>query len=103
MNGIDFYDFLKKDIQPNAKLGKYTFKKWLKNGNLQFEINSKQKKSIPPELIMIAYHLKKRNDKLKYEVSIDYRWLVTNGHTDWCFIEVINYLVNIYTLPVKKY
>ena len=66
MNGIDFYDFLKKNIQLNAQLGNYTFKKWLKNGNLQFEINPNQKKSIPPELIMMAYHIKKRNDKINF-------------------------------------
>jgi len=96
MDGVKFYYFLKETLLRGQYLGKYKFIKWLKNGNLQFEINEKQKKSIPPELIIMARHIKKRNDKNKYEVRIDYSWLVHNGHTDWCFVSVINHLVETY-------
>ena len=93
---IEFYEFLKRELKKETYLGKYKFVQWLKNGNLQFEINERQKKSIPPELIMLAYHIKKRNNKTKFEIKIDYVWLVNNGHTDWCFIDVINFLISTY-------
>ena len=96
MNGIEFYKTLKTGLQPNDYVGEYKFVKWLKNGNLQFEINKKQKKSIPSELIMLAFHIRKRNKKIKNKVEINQKLIKITGHSDWCFLEVILFLLDNY-------
>ncbi len=93
IEGYQFIIDLQNTLIPNQPIGKYTFIKWMSNGGLQFRINQSQKKSIPAELLALAYHIKNRNTKIKHKVILDQKWLATNGYTDWCFIEVINFIV----------
>jgi hypothetical protein len=96
-NGYLFLLELHNSITPNQNLGgEYQFIKWLSNGGLQFKINDKQKKSIPPEVIVIAYHIHKRNKKIKSKIIFNQVWLKSIGHSDWCFISVLNYLIKTY-------
>jgi hypothetical protein len=62
---------LHNSILPNQKIGdKYIFIKWMTHGGPQFQINNTQKKSIPPEIIIMAYHIHKRNKKIKTNTSV---------------------------------
>ena len=91
--GYLFFLNLRKSLIPNQQIGDYQFTNWLDNGNLQFRINESQAKSIPAELLMLAYHINLRNARVQQPTSIDIHWLNANGHSDWCFVEVINYLI----------
>lgn len=94
MIGSDFYLKLKGILKSGDKIGtksNYRFNKWMKNGGLQFAINSKQNKTIPSEIIIAAYHVKNR------DVEINQKWLEANGHTDWCFPEVLNFIIEKYS------
>jgi hypothetical protein len=91
-----FLTILYNSLVPNQRIGNYDFIKWLENGNLQFRINQNQKKSIPPELLMMAYHIHLRNSRIQEPVNINYQWLCANGYSDWCFSEVINFLLRQY-------
>jgi hypothetical protein len=95
--GYLFLIHLHNSLIPNQLIGNYNFIKWLRNGNLQFRINANQTKSIPPELIMLAYHIHFRNTRIQQPVNINQQWLCANGHSDWCFVEVINFLLNDYS------
>jgi hypothetical protein len=76
INSYSFLMRLHNSLSPNQNLGgDYYFTKWLNNGNLQFIINNNQKKSIPPEIIMMAYHIHKRNKKIKTKIDTDQYWL----------------------------
>ncbi len=90
---------LHNSILPNQKIGdKYIFIKWMTHGGPQFQINNTQKKSIPPEIIIMAYHIHKRNKKIKTKININQDWLKANGYSDWCFIDVLQCLVNTYEI-----
>jgi hypothetical protein len=94
-----FHKRLYESITPNENIGgDFYFIKWMKNGGLQFKINDKQKKSIPPEIIIMAYHIHKRNKKIKSKIDINRDWLKVNGYSEWCFIEVLKYLVDAYKM-----
>jgi hypothetical protein len=98
-NSYSFLIKLHNSLSPNQNLGgDYYFTKWMKYGELQFKINEKQKKSIPPEIIVLAYHIHKRNKKIKNKIKIDQSWLKANGYSDWCFIKVLQFLVNTYEI-----
>ncbi len=95
IKGYLFLLKLQKSLLPNQNIGgNYTFIKWMPNGGLQFRINKNQCKSIPAELLILAYHIHIRNNKIKHPISINYQWLYSNGYLDWCFVEVINHLLN---------
>lgn len=94
--GYLFLTHLNNSLIPNQRIGNYIFIKWLNNGNLQFRINANQTKSIPSELLMLGYHIHLRNARIQQPININQQWLCANGHSDWCFIEVINYLLNHY-------
>jgi hypothetical protein len=95
--GLRFLSILHNELMPNQILGSnYIFLKWMPNGGLQFKINQSQKKSIPAEMLMIAYHIHIRNNRISSPVLINQQWIFANGHSDWCFVEVINYLLENY-------
>ena len=97
--GYRYLLHLRNSLTPNQQIGcKYHFVKWLRNGNLQFRINENQNKSIPAELIMLAYHIHVRNARIERPIIINIQWLRSNGHTDWCFINVLNCLLNNYSI-----
>ena len=97
---IPAYSFLlhlHNSLSPNQPIGNhYHFSKWMPNGSLQFRINNKQEKSIPAALLVMAYHIHVRNSRINRQILLDRNWLNSNGYTDWCFEEVINYLINHY-------
>ena len=45
---------------------------------------------------MIAYHIHIRNNRINNPIIINQNWLKANGYSEWCFIEVIEYLLNNY-------
>ncbi len=73
--------------------GNYHFEKWMPNGGLNFRINYNQNKSIPAELLILAYHIHLRNSRIQQPININQQWLCANGYSDWCFVEVIKYLL----------
>lgn len=94
MIGYSFLLQLHNSLIPNQLLGtKYRFIKWMKNGGLQIQINTKQRKAIPAEILMMAYHIHKRNEQIRSPVPLNQKWLKSNGHSDWCFNEVILWLL----------
>jgi hypothetical protein len=98
-NIYSFLIRLHNSLSPNQNIGgDYFFTKWMKHGGLQFKINDNQKKTIPPEIIVMAYHIHKRNKKIKAKINIDQLWLKANGYSDWCFIKVLQYLVKTYEI-----
>ena len=64
----------------------------MSNGNLQFEILQQYKKSIKPELLILAYE----TYKMKPEIKIDYGWVKFNGHNNWCTPKVMITLFEMY-------
>jgi len=97
IDGIRFLSLLRNELIPNQLLGnRYHFIKWMPNGGLQFRINASQQKSIPAELLMLAYHIHRRNNRISSPIAINQQWICANGHSDWCFVEVINYLLENY-------
>ena len=99
IEGVRFLSFLRNELSPNQLLGnKYHFIKWMPNGGLQFRINESQQKSIPAELLMLAYHINIRNNRISNPIVINQQWICSNGHSDWCFVEVINYLLENYNV-----
>lgn len=97
IKGYLFYLNLCKSLTVNQNIGEnYHFQKWMPNGGLQFRINDKQYKSIPAELLILAYHINLRNIRVQQPININHQWLCANGHSDWCFVAVINYLLNHY-------
>lgn len=95
MEGYFFLLQLHNSLLPNQLLGnKFRFVKWMRNRGLQIQINTNQRKTIPAEILMIAYHIKIRNNRVNTPIIINQNWLLANGHSDWCFIEVIEYLLN---------
>jgi hypothetical protein len=94
MLGHSFLVKLQKSLFPNQLIGdNYHFDKWMPNGGLQFKINNTQRKTIPAEILMLAYHIHLRNNRVNTPTLLNQRWLRSNGHTEWCFIEVINWLL----------
>jgi hypothetical protein len=72
MNGIEFYNVLRAPLNTGDRVGNsrdYKFIKWMRNGGLQFRINAEQAKTIPAELIVMAYRARERG------VSIDVQWV----------------------------
>ncbi len=97
--GVRFLSILHSELIPNQILGSnYIFIKWMPNGGLQFKINESQQKSIPAEMLMMAYHIHMRNNRISSPVLINQQWICANGHSDWCFVEVINYLLENYEI-----
>lgn len=96
IKGYKFILYLHNVLIPNQQLGKYSFIKWMPYGGLQFRINENQSKTIPAELIALAFQIKIRNLKIKNKVVLNQNWLRANGHTDLCFIEVITVLIGTY-------
>lgn len=95
MDGYYFILKLHNSLIPNQLLGNnFRFVKWMRNGALQFEINTNQRKVIPTEILIIAYHIHIRNNRINTPIIINQNWLIANGHSEWCFIEVIVYLLN---------
>ena len=89
IEGYRFLTTLREELIPNQLLGnKYTF--------LKFRINESQRKSIPAEILMIAYHVHRRNNRITNPVLINQQWICANGHSDWCFVEVIIHLLENY-------
>jgi hypothetical protein len=98
IQGIQFLLNLQNRLVPNQLLGdNYHFIKWMPNGGLQFRINANQQKSIPAEILILAHHIYRRNNRVTNPITINHQWLCSNGHTDWCFVEVLNFLLNNYT------
>lgn len=94
IQSLGFLSKLHDELIPNQILGtNYIFIKWMPNGGLQFRINQSQKKSIPAEVLMMAYHIHTRNNRISRPVLINQHWICANGYSDWCFVEVINYLL----------
>jgi hypothetical protein len=94
IQGLRFLSKLHDELIPNQFLGtKYIFIKWMPNGGLQFRINQSQQKSIPAEVLIIAYHIHTRNNRISSPVLTNQQWICANGYSDWCFVEVINYLL----------
>jgi hypothetical protein len=103
-NGIDFYFHLRNSIPQDEALsenGRYKFVKWMKNGGLQFYISENQKKTIPPEILIVAYYAKGRKVGNLPPIRIDYDWVRQNGQDNYCFSEVINYLIEKYCIAIK--
>jgi hypothetical protein len=99
IKGVCFIANLHNQLTPNQSLGNnYLFVKWMQNGGLQFQINTTQQKSIPAEVLILAYHIHERNNRVSQPIVINNQWLCANGHTDWCFAEVINFLLNNYSI-----
>jgi hypothetical protein len=97
--GYSFLIRLHNSLSPNQNTGgDYHFTKWMKHVELQFKINGNQKKSIPPEIIVMAYHIHKRNKKINTKINIVHSWLKANGYSNWCFIKVLKYLVKTYEI-----
>jgi hypothetical protein len=97
MEGYLFIQKLQKSLTPNQLLGNnFRFVKWMQNGGLQIQINADQRKAIPAEILMVAYRIKIRNNRIRTPIIINQKWLIANGFSDWCFIEVIEYLLNNY-------
>ena len=98
MKGHSFILELHNSLVPNQFLGNnFRFLKWMSNGGLQFQINTRQNKTIPAEILMIAYHINIRNNRINKPIIINQNWLKANGYSDWCFIEVIKYLLTNYS------
>ncbi len=94
ISGIQFLELLISQLVPGQLLGnKYHFIKWMPNGGLQFQINPTQQKSIPAEILILANHIYQRNNRVSNPIEINNQWLCANGHSDRCFVEVINYLL----------
>jgi hypothetical protein len=88
---------LNNTLISNQPLGNnYQFIKWMPNGGLQFQINQNQRKTIPTEILMLAYHIDIRNNRINSPILINKKWLKSNGYSDWCFIEVISFLLENY-------
>lgn len=99
MSGIDFYFHMRESILANQQLsedGKYKFVRWMKNGGLQFSINETQKKTIPSEILIIAFYANGRRVGNHPPIRIDNDWIRQNGQDNYCFSEVINYLLSNY-------
>jgi hypothetical protein len=98
IEGFRFLSILHNELTPNQILGSnYIFIKWMPNGGLQFRINESQQKSIPAEILMLAFHIYRRNSRISNPILIDQQWINANGYSDWCSIVVINYLLENYT------
>jgi hypothetical protein len=99
IEGFRFLSILQNELVPNQLLGSnYIFIKWMENGGLQFRINESQQKSIPAEMLMLAFHIYRRNNRISNPILINQQWICSNGHSDWCFVEIINYLLENYTI-----
>jgi hypothetical protein len=99
IEGFRFLSILQNELVPNQILGSnYIFIKWMQNGGLQFRINESQQKSIPAEMLMLAFHIHRRNNRISNPILINQQWICSNGHSDWCFVEIINYLLENYTI-----
>jgi hypothetical protein len=99
IKGYFFLLQLHNSLYPNQRIGgKYIFVKWMGDGGLQFEINKRQRKSIPPEIIILAFHIHNRNKKTRKKININQEWLKANGYSDWCFIDVLQYLLKTYDI-----
>lgn len=94
IKGYEFILHLQTVLLPEQSIGKYHFVKWMNNGGLQFRINKTQLKTIPAELLALSFFITLRNRKIKNKVIINKKWIIANGYSDWCFVEVINVLIN---------
>jgi len=99
MEGYSFILQLHNSLIPNQLLGNnFRFVKWMRNGGLQFKISANQRKTIPVEILMLAYHIYSRNKRIKRKVLLNVNWLKANGYSDWCFIDVLKFLVKTYKI-----
>jgi hypothetical protein len=99
MNGIYFYFKLRVILQHGEIIGitnRYSFIRWMENGNLEFAINENQKKSIPAEIIIAAFYARGRRVGQNPPIIIDDGWVIRVGQDNWCFDEVLNALINNY-------
>ena len=94
-----FLEFLKINFtENNQPIGKYCFVKWLKNGNFQYEILHLYRKSIKRELLILAFETYKQ----KPEIKINYKWLKSQGHNNWCTAYVLRTLFEMYDRRTNK-
>ena len=99
MNGIEFYFYLRFILNQGDTLcidGRYEFIRWLENGNLQVRINEDNSKSIPAEIIIAAAYARNRTVGNNPPIVINDNWIINNGQDNWCFDNVINYLLDTY-------
>ena len=99
MNGIEFYFYLRFILNQGDILsrdGRYEFIRWLENGNLQVRINENNSKSIPAEIIIAASYARNRTVGDNPTIIINNNWIINNGQDNWCFENVINYLLDMY-------
>ena len=72
IEGVRFLSFLRNELSPNHLLGyKYHFIKWMPTGGIQIRINESQQKAIHAVLLMLAYHINIRNNRLSNPIVIN--------------------------------
>lgn len=93
MPGLDFYIYLQTVLTENDVVSlpdEYRFIKWMDKGRhvggLQFLINERQHKTIPPEMIIRAY------EDFNNQIPINLDWVREHGQDNWCFPAVLNHI-----------
>jgi len=97
MNGIEFYEFLRKTYTQNGQplYGNFTFCDWLyksRNGTFSFRFNiiNNNPKAIPRNIITAAWVANQEIDDNWIEDNFDLRF-----HDD-CRLHLLNFLINEY-------
>ena len=97
MNGIEFYELLRKYYNQNGQplYGNFTFRDWLykpRNGTFSFRFNiiNNNPKAIPRDIIIAAWDANQAIDDNWIEDNFDLRF-----HDD-CRLHLLNFLINEY-------
>jgi len=97
MNGIEFYEFLRKTYTQNGQplYGNFTFCDWLykpRNGTYSFRFNiiNNSPKAIPREIIIAAWDANQTINDIWIEDNFD-----LNFHND-CRLHILNFLLDNY-------
>ena len=95
MNGIDFYEFLRKTYTQNGQplFGNFTFCDWLykpRNGtySFRFNIRNNSPKAIPREIIIASWEANQTINDIWIQENFDLIF-----HDD-CRLHILNFLLN---------